>query len=410
MSVNAAARTAPRLDTRLPVLLLRTDHNPFHHGTLAAIRSLGRAGVPVHAVLEGPGVPAAHSRHLHLLQPWGPAPTRPDHLLGHLRAIASGIGTRALLVPLDDAGAIFMAEHGTALCDHFVFPRQRPDAPRLVADKSALADACRAHGITSPDSRTPATAAELHDAVAELGLPLVAKWARPWALPPGHRSTTVVRDAAEARRLLAESRGATGAAAGALILQRRVGADGGDWFFQGYFDEHANCLYGGTGRKHLAYPARAGHTVLGEWAFNPDLEHLAHKVVQILGVRGVVDLDFRFDAEAGTYHLLDFNPRLGAQFQLFRDRRGLDLIRAMHLHQSGRAVPAPRPRHGRALLVENHYLQRALTAPAAELFRPRRLRGVRELTWFAADDLAPFRAMARRAAARILNREGTDRW
>ncbi|MWK35087.1 ATP-grasp domain-containing protein [Actinomadura sp. J1-007] len=369
MSVTAAARTAPRLDTRLPVLLLRTDHNPFHHGTLAAIRSLGRAGVPVHAVLEGPGVPAAHSRHLHLLQPWGPAPTRPDHLLGHLRAIAAGIGTRALLVPLDDAGAIFMAEHGTALCDHFVFPRQRPDAPRLVADKSALADACRAHGITSPDSRTPATAAELHDAVADLGLPLIAKWARPWALPPGHRSTTVVRDAAEAHRLLAESRGATGAAAGALILQRRVGADGGDWFFQGYFDEHANCLYGGTGRKHLAYPrARATRSsASGRSTPTSNTSRTRSCRSSVCGAwststSGSTPTPGRTTCSTST-------PARRAVPALPRPPRPRPGPR--HAPAPERARRArPRPRHGRALLVENHYLQRALTAPAAELFRP----------------------------------------
>ena len=37
-------------DTRVPAALLRIDRNPFHHGTLGAVRSLGRAGVEVHVV------------------------------------------------------------------------------------------------------------------------------------------------------------------------------------------------------------------------------------------------------------------------------------------------------------------------------------------------------------------------
>jgi len=42
----------------------------------------------------------------------------------------------------------------------------------------------------------------------------------------------------------------------------------------------------------------------------------------------------------GAYHLLDFNPRPGAQFRLFTDRAGTDVVRAQHLDLTGRAVPA----------------------------------------------------------------------
>ena len=120
-------RTPPRtrLDAGLPVLLLRTDRNHFHHGTLAAIRSLGRAGVPVHAIMEGPANPAARSRYLHRRHPWAPPTAYPSELLSHLRAIAERIGRETLLVPMDDAGAIFVAEHADSL-------RLRPRLPHTA--------------------------------------------------------------------------------------------------------------------------------------------------------------------------------------------------------------------------------------------------------------------------------------
>ncbi|MDL4773210.1 MULTISPECIES: ATP-grasp domain-containing protein [Thermomonosporaceae] len=422
----APGTLTPELDPHLPVLLLRTDHNPLHHGTLAAIRSLGRAGVPVHAMLEGRTTPAASSRYLLHRHPWGPPPHERAELQEHLRGVAARIGRPALLVPMDDAGAIFVAESADTLADWFVFPWQEPALPRRAADKSMLLAECRRQGIACPESRIPGSAAEVDAAVSGLGLPLIAKWARPWRLPPGRRSTMVIGDAAEVHRLFAES----GGAAGPLILQRRIESERCDWFFQGYFDQELTCLYGGTGRKYLSYPAQAGHTVLGEWTFTPELEQLARKVVRMLGVRGVVDLDFGFDADTGTFHLLDFNPRLGAQFRLFTDGQGLDLVRVAHLEQSGRPVPPIQPGYGRSLLVENHYVQRALRRPALRraprpTTRPeprpaggpagpppdgpaqragRRRRWsprAAELTWYAADDLAPCLAIGRQLLLRV---------
>ena len=426
---GAPART-PELDAGLPVLLLRTDRNPLHHGTLGAIRSLGRAGVPVHAVLEGPGAPAARSRHLHRRHPWGPSPhSHPEALAEHLRVIAGRIGRPVLLLPLDDAGAIFIAEHAPALAECFVFTSCDPTGPRRVADKALLVEQCTRLGIACPESAIPRSPAEVDAAVRRLGLPLVLKWPRPWLLPPGMRGTVVVRTAAEAHRLFALAatlgppsgtpfahaptparggpahRGTPGRGAvpedaerpGPPILQRHIPPEGGDWFFHGYFDDDGTCLFGATGRKHLAHPAEAGHTVSGEWVLNPELEHLAHKIVGMLGHRGTVDLDFRFDARTGTYHLLDFNPRLGAQFRLFRDGSDLDLVRIAHLALSGRAVPPARPRYGRTLLVENHLLHRVVTRPGGRRAAVRRLREADELAWFAADDPVPFLSMAGRS-------------
>ncbi|GAA2169922.1 carboxylate--amine ligase [Actinomadura napierensis] len=395
----------PLLDPGLPVLLLRTDHNFFHHGSLAAIRSLGRAGVPVHAILEGRASPAARSRYLYRGHPWAPPAERPAELLRHLHGIAERIGRPALLLPVDDAGALFVAEHAEALAPAFAFPHQDPGVPRRVADKSQLIAALREHGVPCPQSRTPRSAADVEDAAAELGLPLIAKWARPWRLPPGMRSTTVAHTLDEAYRLFAAGlRRDPHGDAGPLILQRRIPKAGGDWFFQGYFDASLDCLFGATGRKHLAHPPQAGHTIAGEWARNPELERLAVQIVRTLGCRGLVDLDFRFDAGTGAYHLLDFNPRIGAQFRLFTDRRGLDLVRVLHLDQSGRDVPPALPAFGRRLLVENHYLQQTIGRPLLRAGTLRPLRQADELAWYAGDDLPPFLAMGRQSVLRVARR------
>jgi hypothetical protein len=219
------------------------------------------------------------------------------------------------------------------------------------------------------------------------------------------RSTTVAHTLDEAYRLFAAGlRRDPDGDAGPLILQRRIPKAGGDWFFHGYFDASLDCLFAATGRKHLAHPPQAGHTVAGEWTRNPELERLAVRTVRTLGCRGPVDLDFRFDAGTGAYHLLDFNPRVGAQFRLFTDRRGLDLVRVLHLDQSGRDVPPPLPAFGRRMLVENHYLRQSLGRPLLRTGTLRPLREADELAWYAGDDLPPFLVMGGQSVLRAAGR------
>jgi predicted ATP-grasp superfamily ATP-dependent carboligase len=386
------------LDRSVPALLIRLDWNPAHHATLGVIRSLGRAGVPVYAVLEKPGVPAGRSRYLTGAYPWLRPASGPEELIGQLGELAARVGGRPVLFPMDDAGALLLARYGALLDPVARFPGATGPVPARVADKEQLAQLCQEAGVGHPDTRVPTTPAELDAAVAELGLPLIAKWSQPWQLKRGSglRSTSVVTRAADAEHLFAQR-----AAAGcALLLQRQIpSTPGGDRFFHGYFAPaaepggRAECRFGAAGRKDLAWPRSAGLTARGTWLPDPVIEAAAHRVVQAAGFTGIVDLDFRFDPDTGQYALLDFNPRLGAQFRLFTDPTGLDLARAAHLDLSGRAVPGLLPRPGRRLSVETYDPLGALRpVPGAER------------AWFAHDDLAPFPAAVFGGGARLLNR------
>jgi predicted ATP-grasp superfamily ATP-dependent carboligase len=148
-------------------------------------------------------------------------------------------------------------------------------------------------------------------------------------------------------------------------------------------------------------------------AVNPTLEAHAQRLAAWLGYSGVLDLDFRRDPGTGEYHLLDFNPRLGAQFRLFTDRQGLDLVRAQHLDLTGRPVPQVEPRYGRAFLVETHDFVVAARQVRQRDLSPREwsrsLRGVGELAWWSRDDPVPALAVAPAwAAARLRRRRGGE--
>ncbi|WP_217142657.1 ATP-grasp domain-containing protein [Streptomyces sp. AC627_RSS907] len=370
------------LDTRVPAVLLRIDRNPFHHGTLGAVRSLGRAGVEVHVVADSAGSPVPRSRYVRRMHPPPLPGASADEIVAVLRRVADQIATPAVLVPMDDASAIAVGRVRAGLAPSYLLPATPDTLAARVADKAELAAVCAAADVPHPVTLVPDSPERAADDVRRLGLPVVAKWSRPWLLPAGSglRSTLLVRSAEQARQLYLR----TEEAGSRLLLQAYLPpGPNGDWFFHGYADRTGAVRAGGSGRKHLAWPRGAGLTAVGRWTPNPRVRALAERLTGELGYRGVFDLDFRRCGETGRYHLLDFNPRPGAQFRLFADSAGLDVVRALHLDLTGRPLPDGVPLAGRAFVVENY-------APFAAL-RP--APNGRELAWHARDDRDPGRAM-----------------
>ncbi|MEU5885888.1 ATP-grasp domain-containing protein [Streptomyces sp. NPDC047461] len=383
-------------DTRVPAVLLRIDRNPFHHGTLGAVRSLGRAGVEVHVIADSAGSPVARSRFVRRIHPPPPPQASAPDIAVALRRIAAGVARPAVLIPMDDASAVAVDRLRAELAPSYLLPAATGPLAERVADKAELAALCAAVDVPHPLTLIPRSAAEAAGAAWRLGLPVIAKWSRPWLLPTesGLRSTVVVRSPQEARELYLRSE----EAGSRLLLQAWLppGPDR-DWFFHGYVDRSGAVRGGGVGVKLRAWPRGAGLTAVGRWTPDPRVQALAERITGELGYRGIFDLDFRCDAE-GRHHLLDFNPRPGAQFRLFSDSADLDVVRALHLDLTHRPLPDGVPRAGRAFVVENY-------APLTAL-RP--TRAGRERAWGARDDRAPGWAMwwlwSRHVSRRLLER------
>jgi D-aspartate ligase len=394
-----------RADVGTPAVVLKFDPNVMHHGGLGAIRSLGRLGIPVYAVQESSWAPAGHSRYLRGKVLWRPAGLSAGQVRAGLSRLADLIGARSVLIPTDDAGALFLAEYGDPLRDAFAFPDQPASLPRQLAGKHSLHMLCVELGFPSPGSCLPASLAEAADVAAAYGYPVVAKLARPWEAQSEQLSTRIIGDRTELGTAWQESE----AAAGRLMLQEYIPAGPGhDWFFHGYVGADGRCWPACTGVKVRSYPARAGLTSYGRCVPNPALRDDVAGLLRRLGYRGIVDLDFRLDERDGQYKLLDFNPRLGAQFRLFTAPGGLDVVRAAYLDLTGQPVSGAEPASGRTFMVESYDALAAISYwRGGEISLRSWLaasRSVDETAWFASDDPRPFQLMCARMGWRVLTR------
>jgi D-aspartate ligase len=379
----------------VPALVLKVGTYPLHHGGLGVVRSLGRLGVPVFGVYEERFAPAAVSRYLSGKFVWQSDTSDPDRFLEGMAMVGQRLGRPTVLIPTDDLGAILISEHAPTLSRWFRFPQPPSGLAHLLASKKGLYELCGKLGVPCPRASFPTSRADVQEFAATASFPVVAKVTEAWLLPAnaGVKSTTIVHDPDGLLRLY---RRLEDGRAGGLMLQEYIPPGSGqDWFFHGYCDARSECLVSFTGVKLRSYPPYAGPTTLGRSLDNQVLRDNAERLLRAISYRGIMDLDYRLDLRDGEYKLVDFNPRVGAQFRLFEDDDAVDVVRALHLDLTGREVLRRPQVGGRVFIVEHSDLLASMSYRRAGDLGPRSwlasLRGTRrELAWFARDDLTPF--------------------
>jgi predicted ATP-grasp superfamily ATP-dependent carboligase len=236
--------------------------------------------------------------------------------------------------------------------------------------------------------------------------PVVAKVTEPWLLPKGFKSVAILsqrRDLIEYYDNFSQQHPIT-----TLMIQEMISATGSeDWIVHGYCDSQSKPIVLFTGVKLRSYPVFAGPTTLARSVRNDPLQRQAIELFSAIGYRGIMDLDFRLDGRNGCFNLLDFNPRVGAQFRLFSTDHGIDVVRALHLDLTGRPAVEGQPVEGRTFMqdiqdvIASYACYRRGRLTVTDWLRS--LRGVTERAWYAADDPFPFVLMCLRMPVRAIS-------
>ncbi len=349
-------------------------------------------GVDVHGNHESRRSPARLSRFAAAGVVWNPWPSSPEDAVERLIRWAAGRPEPSVLIPVDDAAALAVADHADVLASSFVFPRLGADLVRSLSDKLELAELCAAHSIPTPHVAAPKTLEEAEALAGTTDFPVVLKRIANWG--SGDHSLQSVRIVSDSSELIRLWRELAPADAGNFLLQEFIPGSSKDvWMFNGYFDEESRCLASFTGIKLRQYPQGRGSTTLGECRSNAEVARLAIALLGGLGYRGIVDMGFRLDHRDGSYKLLDVNTRIGSTFRLFVGARGTDVIRALYLDLTGERVAPDAAVDGRRWMVEPSDFLSAVKEHEL-LGWPRSLRSAAELAWFARDDPRPAAALA----------------
>ena len=396
----------PEFDVTVPVLVLKIGRYAVHHGTLGIIRSLGKLGVPVYAVVDDRFAPAVASRYLTEAFAWDTGDRDAERLLTRVTRLGERLRRPTILIPTDDSAAAFIAEHARKLANWFLFPEVPADLPRRLSNKKDLHFLCRNVAVSCPDIELPRSIDDVYSFIERARFPVVVKAAESQRLPSGVPGVCVARNPKE---LLSHYQHAENPELPNLIFQEYIpDSCAEDWIFHGYCNPQTGCLVAFTGKKLRSYPTSAGFTALGVSVRNESLVLQTTKFLTGIGYAGIVDIDYRLDKRTGEYLLLDFNPRIGANFRMFEDDARIDVVRALHLDLTGRTVYRLSVVEGRVFIVEPYDLFASISNILDGKLTVRgwwqSLKGSRELAWFNGDDPLPFLSMCARLLFRGIQR------
>jgi D-aspartate ligase len=321
---------------------------PTYDGTLAAVRCLGRHGIPLTIAGEEVFAPARWSRYATRWTRCPPA-TNPERLLAWLLEFGERAPGHFLYATSDDLAFLF-ASHVAALGEHFCLYQPPLTSVVRALDKKLLYEACEAAGLETAPTWYPASEDEALRSVPQRHFPLILK------------ARTQVRRVWQDKGIVVWTREELPAAWRAHQL-RSVYRPGVEDVFgdvtkpmvQRYFPGGAASIYSIAGfidRTGELFAARAAVKVLMRTrpvgiglAFEaaplePELAEKVARLCRVIGHFGAFEVEFVRDGERRM--VIDFNPRFYHQMA-FDVARGLPLpLLAWHAARGDRAALADR--------------------------------------------------------------------
>ena len=286
---------------------------------LAAIRSLGRAGLRVYAVDHRPSALGFRSRYATRAL----APSALEDEEGFVRTLAS-LG-RGVVFPTHDEGLRAIARHRDELDLLCPFPRDLERIQRKRVQLEAAVDA--------PQTRYPASADDAVAAAAELGYPVLVKPSEPVGFRQRLGRQALRCDTADDVRRAYEQ-----AAEFEPMVQEVIpGGDDELYTLGAYLDEQLEPLGLFSGRKLRQTPRGIGTARVGEAVWVQEVVDAGLELLRRLGCNGLSQVELKRDPRDGRFKLMEVNPRLW-QWHSLAAACGVDLPLIAYRDLTGQRV------------------------------------------------------------------------
>lgn len=387
----------------IPVVVMKTEH----YGGLGIVRSLGRLGVRMFGIDKTEFSPALRSRYCAHGFVWDLEQHTEEESLEYLRSVVYRTGPFPILIPTSDETMMFVAKHAQTLKQWFKFTEQPEELIRSLYDKKEMFALAKNNGLPVPQTMFPTSLDDITEFGRHANFPLLVKGIDGKELEKKKgKKMVIVRntdDLIEQYLLMEDSANPN------LMIQEYIpGGDDDTWIFNGYFNNRSVPLVTFTGKKLRQNPIYTGMTSLGITEYNQTVVKLAVRFMQSVGYKGIVDIDFRYDARDDSYKILDVNPRVGATFRLFVGRNGMDVVRAMYLDMTRQQVYPTVQQENRKWVVEDKDLlssYRYFKDGALSLKEwVTSVSGIDEAGYFSFDDPKPFLYLCRNHIRRRIDK------
>jgi predicted ATP-grasp superfamily ATP-dependent carboligase len=285
--------------------------------SLAAVRSLGRAGAEVEVLASKPDAPAFRSRWCgarHVAPPIQERQTYVDFLVELARR-----GRYTTILACDDDSAEILSEDRERFAPWTALALPPKESFRLATDKAELVQLATRLGVPVPRTLRPATTAEASAMAAPLGVPVIVKGHHGW----GAQHVRLVHERAD----VIPAFEAIQALENGLPPMLQEFIPGNGFGCTGIF-RHGKQRVLFAHRRSAEFDVTSGGTPyscpVAESVHEPVLEALTRVLFESLGWHGIGMTEWRRETGTGRFVLMEINPRLVGSTDL-AVRSGIDL-------------------------------------------------------------------------------------
>lgn len=360
---------------------------------LGAIRSLGRAGVPVVGLDPDETHVGFSSRYCEAKR--CPHPVQePERLVEFLLDQANLLDEPGVLSPASDAFVLFMSRYRADLEGHFRFILPAPDVVEASVDKRKLYALAEHVGLPFAATHYPTSMDDIARIKHDLEYPVYIKpyHSHLWQMAfPGTGKGLKIFSPEE---LVTSFERIFPTGNEAMVQSIIAGPASNIRSVRVYIDREGDVLGAFTNRKIRQFPTEFGRAVLAESIHDPELLAMGLKFFRDIDYRGFGLIEFKRDDRDNILKATDLNPRWLKTVNLATDA-GIDFPLMHYLDLTG-TPPPPQL----AFKVGVRWLDAiGDVASARELHREGKLSildaarswlGVRSFAAFARDDWKPF--------------------
>ncbi|MEA2405426.1 MAG: D-aspartate ligase, partial [Thermoleophilaceae bacterium] len=302
---------------------------------VSACRSLGQAGVRVHAVGHTSD-PVRHSRWCSEFVPLG---SKEGVIERYLDWLESRGPRGAAILPCDDYGVEMIATNRARLEEWGYLPVEGNDEVMLaMLDKERTYDLAREAGVATPRTATVRTADEALAAANAFELPVGLKPLQSHVFAQHYPHKLILAgDRAELREVCSW---AFGPGVPMLMTEVIPGPETAICTYFTYIDDRGEPLFHYTKSKIRQWPKRSGLTCYQVSDWQPEVVDAGLRLVQGIGLRGVAVPEFKRDPRDDTWKLIECNHRFSGSLDLTR-HCGIDMALMAYDRLAGRPIERP---------------------------------------------------------------------
>ena len=332
--------------------------NMFYTG-LGIARSLGERGVPVIGLSARRGVFGNFTRYAKILR-CPDSRQEPEALAAFLIALGKKLGGRSVIFPTRDDDLVFLDRFRSDLAPYFSLVVAESDVLEASLNKWETYVWAQRANVASPkcweiDERTDITRI-----AADCTYPCVLKplsshhWrlGKNWNLV-GSRKAIGISSASE---LLAEYE-VIGRADKRALLQEMVPGGATDLVILACFlNRKSQWVTGFNTRKLVQVPEKFGTGCIVEDAYRPELLERTARLLETMRFTGIAEVEYKWDAAADDYKLIEINPRPWDQHRL-GNACGVDLMYIAYCEHAGLPIPQTgKPVTGHKWIAEDTFV------------------------------------------------------